>query len=183
MSHTHPGQILAALILIVLGLIILLGNLGLIIFNWNLLWPVILILFGVWLVWRAFQTSPFGDGSLSWGIGDYRPDLTGKEIGQARFSHGMGDVDLDLTRAIIPEGSTSMRASHGMGDLTIIVPRELPVRVNASAGLGNVFVLGKRSEGISPNVTFQSEDYEGSSRKLNIDASVGLGDVKVLRAG
>ena len=76
-----------------------------------------------------------------------------------------------------------MRASHGMGDLTIIVPRELPVRVNASAGLGNVFVLGKRSEGISPNVTFQSEDYEGSSRKLNIDASVGLGDVKVLRAG
>ncbi|MGE5264771.1 MAG: cell wall-active antibiotics response protein LiaF [Acidobacteriota bacterium] len=183
MSRTHPGQILAALILILLGLITLLSNLGLVIFNWNLLWPVILVLFGAWLVWRALQPSPFGDGSSSWGIGDYRPDLAGKEIGQARFSHGMGDVDLDFSSAIIPDGTTAVRASHGLGDLTIILPREVPVLVNASAGLGNVFVLGKRSEGFTPQVSFQSDDYAGATRKLNIEASVGLGDVKVLRAG
>ncbi len=183
MSRTYPGQIVAALILIFLGLVLLLSNLGLFVFNWGMVWPLVLILFGGWLVWRAFQPAPLGDGSLSWGIGDYRPDLVGKEIGTGTFSHGMGQVDLDFTRAVIPEGRTPVRASHGMGDLTIVLPRDLAVRVDASAGLGNVFVLGERSDGFSPHVSFQSDDYAAANRKLDIHASVGLGNIKVLRAG
>jgi predicted membrane protein len=162
----------------------LLGNLRLLALNWSLFWPVVLILFGAWLIWRgARPPGQFGDEAISWGLGDYRPDLKGKQVQRAEFSHGLGDFDLDLQQAVIPEGENFVRVSHGLGDLAIVIPRDVPVRVKASAGLGNVFVLGKRSEGFGPQVNFQSDDYAAAARKLSIDASVGLGDVHVMRAG
>jgi lia operon protein LiaF len=70
-----------------------------------------------------------------------------------------------------------------MGDLKIIVPRDLAVRVTASAGLGDVRVFGERIDGFSPHIDFKSDDYATATRKLDIEASVGMGDVKVIRAG
>lgn len=184
MSRSSSGEILAALILIVLGLLFLAGNLGLLLLNWNLLWPLILIFFGLWLIWRALSPSPkHRSGNVSWGMGSYRPDLAGKEIRRVEFSHGMGDFDLDLTHAIFPAGENFVHASHGLGDLTVIVPRDLAVRVQARTGMGDVFVLGKKSEGIGPSVEFHSDDYASAPRKLNLEANVGLGKVQVMRAG
>ncbi|MBI4787441.1 MAG: cell wall-active antibiotics response protein [Chloroflexi bacterium] len=184
MSRSHSGEMLAALILILLGLGLLAGNLGLLTLNWSLVWPVLLIALGVWLIWRAFlPASRMGGSGPSWGLGDYRPELSGQELRQREYSHGLGDFDLDLTRAVIRDGETFVRASHGLGDLTIIVPGDIPVRVKGSAGLGDVFVLGERSEGIGPNASYESEGYASAPRKLKIEASVGLGEVKVMRAG
>ncbi len=184
MSRMRSGEILAALLLIGLGLVFLLGNLGLLSVNWRLLWPVLIIIFGGWLIWRAMSRGPgFPTGAYSSGFGDFRPDLTGREIRAAEFSHIFGDVDLDLTRAVFPEGESSVRASHGMGELTIIVPRDLAVRARASAGLGDVSVLDKRSDGIAAAASFESEDYASAACRLNLEASVGVGEVKVMRSG
>ncbi len=175
-------RILAALVLILLGLLLLASNLGLFALRWDLFWPVILIFFGLWLIWRAFVPPPRNRYAVAFaGMGEYRPDLSGKEIRREEFSHGLGDFDLDLTRATIPDGENFVHVSHGMGDLTIIVPSSLAVRVQAKAGMGDVSVLGQRSEGIGPHVDFQSEDYATAARKLNIEASVGMGRVEVVR--
>jgi lia operon protein LiaF len=131
-------------------------------------------------VWRAFQAQS-SHASASYGFGDYRPDLAGKEIRNENFSHGFGDFDLDLTRARFPEGTSAVRASIGFGDLKVIIPRNLAVRVKASAGLGDVSVLGRKDEGISPALDFQSDDYAAAATKLDLDASAGLGEVKVIR--
>jgi len=90
---------------------------------------------------------------------------------------------LDLTRVQIPEGrhAARVRAWLGFGDLTVILPRELAVRVQASAGLGEVSVLGRKHEGIGPTAEVQSEDYATAPRQLDLEASVGLGEVKVVR--
>jgi predicted membrane protein len=179
-SRFRSGELLAALILIVLGLLLLAGNLNLLRVDWSTLGPVMLILFGAWLVWRAFQRNPYISGA-SYGFGDYRPDLAGKEIRNENFSHGLGDFDLDLTRATIPDGPSSVRASHGFGSLKIVVPRDLAVRVKASAGFGDVTVFDQKHEGIGPHIDFQSNGYAAAARKLDLAASVGFGDVKVLR--
>jgi len=179
MSRLHSSEIVAALILIVLGLLLLAGNLQLIAFNWGTLWALLLILFGAWLIWRALAAPE--RAAVHWSMGDYRPDLSGKEIRSAQFSHGFGDFDLDLAHAVIPEGESSVRASLGLGDLKVIVPRDLAVRVRASAGLGDVGVFGEKSEGIAPHLDFQSDDYAAAARKLDLEANVGLGEVKIVR--
>lgn len=184
MSRVHSGEILVAVILIVVGLLFLASNLGTLPpLTWHLLWPLVLILFGAWLIWRALFPPPRRRGAVYWSMGDYRPDLSGKEIRQEQFSHGLGDFDLDLTRAVTPDGENFVKASHGIGDLTVIVPRDLSVRVQAKAGMGDVRVFGQKSEGLSPQMNFQSDDYATATRKLSIEASVGLGEVSVVRAG
>lgn len=183
MVRWNSGQVLFALVLIVLGGLLLLGNLGWFAFDWNVVWPAILILFGLWLIWRAFMPAPkYRGGEAYWGFGDYAPDLSGKAVRGESFSHGFGDFDLDLTRAVISDGENTVRASHGFGDLTVIVPRDVSARVHASAGFGDATLFGQHSSGIGPALTFQSDDYASATRKLNIDASVGFGDVKVIRS-
>lgn len=181
MTRWNSSQVFFAALLIVLGIVLLLGNLGLLALNWNLLWPVILILFGLWLIWRAFRPRQ-NPGDVSWGFGEYSPDLAGKSIDRQSYSHGFGDFDLDLTRATIGDGQTMVRASHGFGDLTVVVPREISVRVHASAGMGDVAVFGQHSGGIGCTLDFQSDDYASAARKLDIDVSVGMGEVRVVRA-
>ena len=179
MTRLNSGEIFFALGLILIGALLLAGNFGLVAFDWSMVWPLVLILFGVWLVWRAFQPARYG-GAL-YGFGDYQPDLAGRETRSESFSHGFGDFDLDLTRATIPEGKSSVRAAHGFGSLKVIVPRDLALRVRANAGLGDVTVFGEKHEGIAPHIDSQSDDYATATRKLDLDASVGFGAVQVLR--
>ncbi len=185
MSRANSWELFIAIVFIVVGALMLAGNLGLILFNWNILWALVLVSFGIWLIWRAMRPSSYmpSYSNASYGFGDYRPDLSGKEIRRESFSHGLGSVVLDLTRATIPDGQNSMRASHGLGDLRVIVPRDLAVSVKASAGMGEVRVFGERADGIAPHLEFRSDDYATTTRRLDIEASAGLGDVRVLRAG
>ena len=182
MTRLNSAELIVALIFIVLGLLLLAGNLGLIIFNWGILWALVLVTFGCWLIWRAFRAPAEPSNSVSYGVGDYAPNLVGKEIRKENFSHGLGDMDVDLSRAVFPEGQATVRASHGLGDLTVIVPRDLAVRVKASAGLGDARLFDERADGFGPRLDFQSADYVTATRKLDLEASVGLGAVKVVRA-
>ncbi len=182
MSRWNSGEVFFALVLIGIGALLLLGNLGLFALNPNLFWPIILILFGLWLIWQAFVPGARYRGGAITGLGEFAPDLSGKEIRRENYSHGFGDFDLDLTRAVLRDGENVVRASHGLGDLTVRVPRELAVRVHASAGMGEANVFGQHSGGFGPTLTFQSDDYASATRKLDLEASVGLGAVKVVRS-
>jgi len=46
-----------------------------------------------------------------------------------------------------------------------------------------VNVFGERADGIAPHLDFQSLEYASAERQLALEASVGLGQVKVVRAG
>jgi len=47
---------LIALVLIAIGLIFLLRNLGVVTAeSWALIWPVVLILLGVYLIWKGYE--------------------------------------------------------------------------------------------------------------------------------
>lgn len=172
------AETVIALAFILIGVLLLAGNLGLVAFNWGVVWSLVLIGLGTWLVWRAFQPT---SSALSFSLGDYHLSLDGKEIRDEDFSHGLGDFDLDLTRAVIREGTSRVRASLGMGDVTVIVPRDLAVRVRASAGMGSVRVFQNKDEGISPSIDFESNDYATATRKLDLEVNAGMGEVKVLR--
>ncbi len=182
MARLRTGEMIAALVLIGVGALLLLGNLGLVRFDWGALWSGALIVFGGWLVWRAFQPPIAGiQPGAAYGIGEYQPDLTGKPIHGANFSHGFGDFDLDLTRASFADGENTVRASLGFGDLTVSVPRELAARVRVSAGFGEVALFGEHTTGIAPHLDFQSDDYATASRKLDLQVSIGFGEIDVKR--
>jgi hypothetical protein len=71
-------------VLVILGGLFLLSNLGIITADvWGLIWPMALILFGVWLLWGRL----FGRGAA---LEHANVPLEGASYAQVRLSHGAG---------------------------------------------------------------------------------------------
>jgi lia operon protein LiaF len=66
-----------------------------------------------------------------------------------------------------------------MGDLDVWVPRDVPLAVKVSAGLGDVRLFENKSSGFGPRLEFVSPEFDQATRRLELDVSVGLGDVNV----
>jgi hypothetical protein len=118
------------------------------------------------------------DLDVPWGggVGDRteRPttpaDLTGYEL-------GVGNLVVDLRQLQVPPGTTAVEARVGIGELVVEVPQGVSVQVVASSGLGQVQVFGDEDGGIASRIDASSE--QGGDRRLELDARVGLGQVRV----
>ena len=112
------------------------------------------------------------------GVGEriYQPDGAGDV--HERYRLGVGVLRLDLAGIRLPVGETEVDARVGIGELTIIVPKDVALRVQATAQLGAAHVAGRSDDGRNARVR-----VDGSgARVLVLRARVGLGDVRVSRA-
>jgi hypothetical protein len=91
---------------------------------------------------------------------------------------GVGDATLDLTRTDARTIDTDV--SVGIGHVRVIVPDDATVDVVAHAGLGEVQVLGRVSNGSDVDY---SRHLRGSELgpKITLDVRVGVGQVEVVR--
>jgi phage shock protein PspC (stress-responsive transcriptional regulator) len=116
------------------------------------------------------------DVSLGDGVGDrtYQP-ASAAEL-KRDYHLGVGDLRVDLSQLPRVAKQTPVVASVGIGNLRIVVPRGVPVTVNAKAKAGDVHVLGRQDDGRNAHVRVDS----GSP--LAIVAKVGAGRIDVVRA-
>jgi predicted membrane protein len=97
------------------------------------------------------------------------------------YELGIGNLRVDLSRVRFPAGATRVRAHVGIGELYVVVPRDVGVEIDGRAQAGDVRLLGRDSNGT--HVRQQLVERTGSGRVLVLDARVGLGQVRVERAG
>jgi hypothetical protein len=112
------------------------------------------------------------------GVGD-RSEQPTSTAQLRRYELGAGNFELDLRRLQLPPGTTTVEARVGIGELVVEVPEGVSLTVVASSGLGQVQVLGEEDGGIASRIDFGSEP--GGDRRLEVDARVGLGEVRVNR--
>jgi lia operon protein LiaF len=162
-------------LLVLVGLFLLLGNLGLLPFSLADLfrygWPLILIVIGILVLFGG--TKAFGQSA------DKVIRYEGQSIKDVKLSYSLGDYEIHLTGAVIPEGTATVRVSHGIGDLNIWVPRDVPLAVRATSGIGDVQVFEQKKEGFGPRLDFSSPGYADAPRRLDLQADIGIGDIKV----
>lgn len=92
-----------------------------------------------------------------------------------------GELLLDLRNVELPSGTTRIDANVGFGELTVRVPADVDVRVEASAGLGDLDVFGRTTDGWDRELSV-TENAVGSTSELVLDAHVGIGELTVERA-
>ena len=112
------------------------------------------------------------------GVGD-RSERPTSPAQLREYELGVGNFELDLRRLQLPLGTTTVKARVGIGQLVVQVPQGVSVQVVASSGLGNVQVFGEEDGGIGSRIDASSE--QGGDRHLELDARVGLGEVRVDR--
>lgn len=112
-------------------------------------------------------------------IGDFHLTSGRFELTNLHVWHGVGDVVIDLSRALMPEEETFLVVNGWVGDVTIYVPVDLPVAVNAEVSIGDMEVFGHRQGGLNRQVMMRSENYESASRKVKLIVSLIIGDIDV----
>lgn len=113
-----------------------------------------------------------GDGV---GRRSYQP-LTASAL-RHEYHLGVGDLELDLSRLELPQGTTTIKARLGIGKLHVTVPRGVTVRTKTHVSLGDAILLGHEEDGHNVRT-----DVGAVEARLVIDGDVGIGQVEVERA-
>ena len=131
--------------------------------------------------------------SNSAGEQQWRPATAGEV--EPSYSWGLGEIELDLSQVSSADPVTTS-IELGVGDARIQVPRTAVVELRAEVGAGAIVVHNGdgtvvRADGINRDTSTRSEPSAEALREAGedappttfvIDASVGLGQLEVIRA-
>jgi phage shock protein PspC (stress-responsive transcriptional regulator)/predicted membrane protein len=95
-----------------------------------------------------------------------------------------GTLTIDLRRAPLTDGTSTMEAAVGVGKLRVIVPRDASAEVDAEVKAGNIhgdLAPTPDEGGVDLHETFSTGSREGVP-DLRLDLSVGVGELEVDRA-
>lgn len=172
----NRNQMLIGVVVIILGVLFLLGNL----FNIDigaLFWPVLLILIGLWVIFRP-RMVPEGTAVTQKFLGDI--ERAGPwTVTNEDFSNFIGTLKLDLRQADILPGDTYLRFSGFIGDVDIIVPEDVGVFVDSAAFVSDVKALGNKQESFLSPVRLKSGNFSQAKRRLHLKVNSFIADVDV----
>ena len=94
---------------------------------------------------------------------------------------GIGDVNLDLTRAEIPQDKTNLRIMGLIGDVDFILPQNLGVSVMTKGLIIESKILGNHQDKFFSSTNTQSKNFTQSKKQLMIEISLLAGDVSIQR--
>ncbi len=180
MRRFSSGQIFLGAFITLLGLFLLLDALFPGLIKGSVFWPLVFIFLGVWFLWRALVVQPgeerrgrlFGDVRLGRkGPWDLTKDLD--------IQNGIGSVRIDLSQAQIPEGEHHVRAESWVGNVNILIPQGLEFSATGRTIVGNLKMLDRRDDGVMIERTVTSPNYNTATKRVRIEASLIIGDVKI----
>lgn len=172
-----------AAFLLVIGSYLLAPRLGyeIQIVPWSVVWPILIILLGIALINRTTVFS--NKNSRSSFIGEVTRGGSSWYLEDMSFRHGIGEVRLDLTHAIIPDKTIDIDIQGMIGEVTIYLPADLPLRADCYTSIGDINVLEQSEEGLAKHLVVQTPDYADATRRLNLTVRWKIGEVSVRRLG
>ncbi|MCM3712649.1 cell wall-active antibiotics response protein LiaF [Halalkalibacter oceani] len=114
----------------------------------------------------------------SW-IGDIHYRGEAFELSDLTIWNGIGDVRIDLSRAIIPEGETVIIVQGGICQVDFYVPNDLATSIQASSLLGSVSLFHEKHEGLNSQLAIATKGYKSAPRRVKLVLSTVIGEVKV----
>lgn len=138
-----------------------------------------LIVFGTILALVATLTAAAPLEGFQGGVGERDIEIAEVADLASEYNLAMGNMTIDLTDLAEFDGVATINASVGMGELVILVPEDVPVSIEATAGAGDLQIFDRQANGLSVDQTFESEGFDGAARGLIIEADVFMGRVEV----
>lgn len=101
------------------------------------------------------------------------------ELKDFSIQQAIGDVKIDLTKALVHEGETVIIVNGWVGSIDIYVPYDLPVFIDASVFFGELEIFDKHETGMNRHITTKSTQYDEAAKKVKIILSLFIGDIDV----
>jgi predicted membrane protein len=188
-------RLVSGVLLVGLGVVWVLSSTDVVDPNWRVLLPVALIAVGataIVLAMRGRGVRLVGTGTLltvlvvvsallpanvGWRVGDQEVRPTRLDELDARYSHGVGTLTIDL-RDLELETSLELESSNGIGETIVRVPPDAALEVDARAGVGSIEVGGRTAEGVNASLDLR---IPGDGPTIRLDLSTGVGEIRVER--
>jgi len=118
-------------------------------------------------------------------IGDIHYGKQHWELKPMNLSAFIGDMKLDLSKAHIPYGETRIRVSAFIGDVKVFVPNDvtLGVSIQMNSFIGDTKLIDQKESGLMGSYHLSTPNYEDCDRKIYLEVSTFIGDVKVKKVG
>lgn len=91
----------------------------------------------------------------------------------------VGEMNLDLSLAIIEEPETTLVFNGIVGDIDIIVPDDIGVRIDSMILVGQTKIGRERQDGFVTKMSWQSVNFEYAEQRVIVTLSYVVGDVNV----
>lgn len=138
-----------------------------------------LIVFGTILALVTTVTAAAPFEGFQGGLGDRTIEVTSVDAIQPDYNLAMGTLTIDLRGLDDLQTPTSLTASVGMGELIIRIPEGTNLDIQATAGAGEVEILGRNVDGVGIDETYRSPGYVQGSASLVMQLEVLTGRVEV----
>jgi predicted membrane protein len=196
------GRVSWGIVLIVVGILFLLDSGGVLDVG-NLVssyWPVLLILWGAWLLLRKDRdeqktvvSGPLADVGIGRRVeemsadrvnlgnvfGDVRCRALSKAFTGGSLSSVFGDVEIDLTAGDFAAGEHNVKMDTVLGDIVVALPAGVAFAVAGDSVLGKVSANTEKRNGFFPSLEYASPGFKNAPVRVRIDASTVLGEVSV----
>jgi len=170
------GQLFVGSAIILIGLVVLLGM----IFNINIgifFCPMVLIILGAWLLLRPVLAGSAAHAEFRL-IGESRREGDW-QVTNEEFWMGIGNIELDLTNARIPDGETYLRFYGFVGDVSLRIPKDLAYSISVSSFVADAHILDYHRESVFTAIDMQSQGYASAAQKLKIELMYFVTDLKL----
>lgn len=112
-------------------------------------------------------------------IGDIHYTGESFDLNDLTIWNGIGDVRLDLSKAMIPEGETVIIVQCIIGQIDFYIPEDLAVMIQSSTIIGEVSLFHEKHEGINQQLSMATRHYKEVPRRVKLILSTVIGEVKV----
>lgn len=176
----NQGQFYLGIAIVLAGVVLLIAN----IFNIDLgilCWPMAFILLGVFLIYRPKMVEPGTEMTQKF-LGEVQRSGLWQVVDE-EFWYFVGDIELDMVNADIPYGETKIRAIGFVGDIDIYVPGDVGVAVDSTAFVSEVGMPDSKEENFLTPVHMRTNDYKLAEKKILLQTTCFVGDIKVRQVG
>ena len=95
--------------------------------------------------------------------------------------NGIGDTRINLATAHVEPGSYQLDIQGWIGDIRVLVPKNLPVAVEAEVSVGDLTVFGENQSGTGRSFHYVDPAFATADRRCHIFIKLKIGDVDVRR--
>ena len=130
----------------------------------------------------AATVAAFSVGHVTDGVGKRVYHVASTDTLEPHYELGVGRLDLDLTRAELPAGTTRLALKLGVGELHVAAPAGTIVRYHVDVDGGNIAVPSSERDGWNVAESGVLDDGVSSGAPvLDIRAKVGVGEFRLDR--
>ena len=143
----------------------------------DFIFPVVLILIGLWAIFRPnFSRNGRPVDVVLFGGRKLRGAW---EVKPREFWTLIGDTDFDFSLAVLPEGETVIEINYLIGDVKINIPPSFALMVSTHGALYSTNWMGTKKDFFFSGEARSTPDYASAARRVRLEVTQMIGEVKV----